>query len=1133
MDTTEAMDAINLDDLFYTIGDDHHVVSSHTGGGEEGEALRRMRAYSGDSGDSMMDEELDFDIPGDIFECDALDKSSSSRTSLHGVLDGSCTSSMHSQTIATSAAGSDTAAAPIGGQISNGVGVRKNPQDVVSRRRSSFNIDRMVTVASRGPRTARVNPYLAMREQEQQQQGGSQQRELSSLQTTWNNVDVGGKRRRRKSKRFGIDYDDDSNEDEDESGGGRGGGGDKDVMNDNTAAPSSKRSRRSGNNSSSPKIVHSTSNSHRQERDLGKLYSQSQQGYNQSTQHPMSVVANAQQQQYLQQYEKEVKGRKSFNEYGLSQSRSKFFPFINLPNEVVDVKKRGKQQRVPYRCLEKISSANVGGGIYKSPTTATGTVITKDSPIYKLFGQHIGVVDTESGEIVGFGGMCMSIANNQHHLHSQHSPATSSTLITSLTKSTEVVQEMVHQLRKSRQHEKLTPLVNSAVVARATASSSSPQQLVDDLVTLYLTHVRQAAFLRQNLTNMEYWCEDNYKEKDVREVCPVPRRNVEKVLTSLWAYKVHSYTHQQNQVLLDDGNCATTNSTNTNTSTNHLLMITINVKVKVKGQIGMPAFRDKSGKKLFAHMSCPKSWKVAWMRGAVTTTGKSSPTSSTLPKLDLSFADMETIKVVANETLRFDLLPQKIKIAATPTDASLINYNCPVIFNNATVKNSLPVAATKAMDYVKKIQSPAIQHKKEPVKKSKSDCATIVTNVLSISPSSTPYIPGNYHQILKEDNDEEEDEYRKERHRRVRALYGSILYPDLSLAERCSLLAKETSITSVRQKQNKQNQIEGCVANSSEMNRIDVIDRQIMELQEFYLNDIKMTPETCSTIGLWSYMTKSNYFDGFERKKDVHFGLEGIINQSDDIVMKELEESSDKNCDDGHSFWGSISEEKTNRHQCDDQNGNEAISPIYERLHSLLVEEDSGDDDEETDDDDYDILTKLSSYSPEEFTHGLIGLGNIDEIKNGDIATLDLSSLTLDHRTYIQLCLEGLIDTKRTPYSSIISSCSSSSDDLSSSSSVQTISEDNNDNDNFETGTQTESVDSIVHKMLCRLAVLNVEAKEEVSKLRRLAFAYIDATSKSAIAAAMFTQPGLSSSPMFQSKTEDERSGETKLSLVK
>jgi hypothetical protein len=741
--------------------------------------------------------------------------------------------------------------------------------------------------------------------------------------------------------------------------------------------------------------------------------------------------------------------------------------------------------------------------------------------------------------------MGMSIGNHQHHIHPprQHSPATSSTLITSLTKSTEVVQKMVHQLQKSRQHEKLTPLVDSAVVAQATASSSSssPQQLIDDLVTLYSTHVRQAAFLRQNLMNMEYWCEDNYKKKDVREVFPVSRRNIEKVLTSLWEYKIHSHTYQQNQVLLDDDdNCAaTTKSTSTNTSTTTPLMITMNVKVKVKGQNGMPGFRDKSGKKLVAQMSCPKGWKVAWSRGtAVTaTTGEEiSPTSSTNPpKLDLSFADMETIKVVANETLQFDLLPQKIKIATTTTtDTSHITSNCPVNFNTATGKNSLPVTtATKAMGYVKKIQSPAIQHKKELVKKSNSDCATIasVTNVPSRSSLSIPYIPEDYHQILKVDDDEEEDEYRQERHRRVRALYGSILYPHLSLAERRSLLAKETSsTTSVRQNQNEQNQTKGRVVSScSEIHRIDVIDRQIMELQETYLDDVKMMPETCSTIGLWNYMSKSNYFDGFKRKEDVHFGLEGIINQSDEIVTEELYEPSVKNSNDGHSLWGSISEENTNRCNGNDQNGNEAISPLYERLQSLLVEEDSGDDNEETDDDDddYDILTKLSSYSPEEFTKGLIGLGNIDEMKNGDIATLDLSALTLDQRTYIQLCSAGLIDTKQMPYSSIVSSCSSSSDDLTFSSTVQTISEDNNDEDDFETGTQTETVDSIVQKMMCRLRVLNVQAKEEVSKLRRLALAYVDATSNSAIAAAISTHPGLSSSPIFQSKTEEERSGET------
>ena len=336
-----------------------------------------------------------------------------------------------------------------------------------------------------------------------------------------------------------------------------------------------------------------------------------------------------------------------------------------------------------------------------------------------------------------------------------------------------------------------------------------------------------------------------------------------------------------------------------------------------------------------------------------------------------------------------------------------------------------------------------------------------MTNVPSKSSLSIPYVPEDYHQILKVDDNDEEEEYRQERHRRVRALYGSILYPHLSLAERRSLLAKETSSTNVRQNQHEQDETKGHLVSSSEIHRIDVTDRQIMELQETYLDDVKMMPETCSTIGLWNYMTKSNYFDGFERKEDVHFGLEGIINQSDEIVTKELYEPSVKNSDDGLSLWGSISEDNTNRcNGGDNQNGNEAISPLYERLQSLLVEEDSGDDNEETDDDDdYDILTKLSSYSPEEFTKGLIGLGNIDEKKNGDIATLDLSALTLDQRTYIQLCSAGLIDTKRMPYSSIVSSCSPSSDDLTFSSTVQTISEDNNDEDDFETGTQTETID--------------------------------------------------------------------------
>ena len=1246
------MDELNLDDLF--LGGDDHVVDGRMkgemgGGGGGGGGL------GGFMGDIFTDLEFDLGdiVEGVIGEDDGVWGNNQSKVSFSNYLEGARSNNVDDSGHGGNA--NDMLMGKIDFHDSDDADLLLEPQPFAmpSRRRSSLNIDSMVSsssppVARRGARTARMNPHLAVLQQQQEQQQNIKQ-ELSSLMTgSGGGRGLGGKRRRRKSKKFGIDNDDDSNEEEET------GVGEDAVAGD--SGPITKKSRRAI--SASPRL-------------LNRLHQQGEVGAcNQSFCTPSSTAAAAtrhhQQQQLqqqreeneLQQQQRMTEIKRSIYDYGLPPSRLIFFPYMNLPNGM-DVKKKGQRS---YPILERFSNPQSGYGNDTgfavaaidattrsnstdnensasdlNPTTTPFTtsetnvaLITKTSPIYELFGQHIGVVDTNTTWTMTSDKSNDNVEGGGMGEQQQHQLPPSSNLIASLTKSTDQIHRILQQLQRHGKKKKKTLGTSKKTkkdnqeceqqedqeqkqkqggsIIHHSSSTSSPQQLIEDLANLYSSQVRQAAFLRQNLMNMESWCEDHLTKEEMGTAFPVGRRRVEKVLKLLWAHKVSSYSNrisiiQQNQEMERLGKRADAFTTDIVTTTNPIILI----KVKVK----MSGWRDKPSK-LIARLLCPRRWRVASKRGAefnaAATAGAPPPTPllTAIPPLDLSFADRATLETAACEVLRFDLIPKKMTtiISTGGTDASPTTSSSLVTVNEVTVMETLtdssspistsrPVSAdsTKTVVFVKRGLNSVVSDQKEVVKKKtkkmrsklneESVSAAIVSSSLSTAASMTPghplssastvnafankkkvvatplvsmpHVPG-YHQIPKEDEDNE-DIYRQERHRLVLALYGSILQPAITPTERRSILASEISLTMARlKKQHERKQKQIHASDNSKRYRMETIDREILDLQATYLDDLEIMPETCSTFGLWKYMAKSNYFDVLEKDEDVFIGLEGIFQP--EVMAKEDELLDEREV--GEYCWGRLPRTLPARilaktattyfleEEGDGENsakGNvtengdfesAASSPIYERLQSLLVEEDDwstssdivdrdGGVSDEDDDDDDNLLASLSSYSPEEFIHGPkkyddIELKEENSSSTSDIsftkdkATLDLSALTLDQRTYIQLCAAGLVDRKLMPFSGFVSSSSSSSDE-SPPSFAKRITFDDDDDD-------AEPVDVILQKMMDKLSSLNAEMNARVAKVQRMALSHVNAV-EAAATTLISTQPSLSSSTCQRNKDEE------------
>lgn len=844
------------------------------------------------------------------------------------------------------------------------------------------------------------------------------------------------------------------------------------------------------------------------------------------------------------------KAEKELSNFGMPSSRTLFFPFMKLPTNVLDCKNQ-RGQKSSYPILEKLSvqlapslsskSDEVGpadsigattSAIDKAqvplaatssmpsflsssnaiPTTHSKSLITVSSPIYSLF---------------------------------QHTQSTSpSELIEVLMKSTDAVESTLRQLAKKRRKKNI--LEQSSIVHHTVSSPQSPPppslsssssslQLVDELVKIYLSHLKQSAFLRQNASNMENWCIDHFTNEETRSIFPVDRKSVEQVCNLVWMHDHERISSKHQQQLEEEGRGVGGRRRGAGTgakSTNLSPIISVEVKVKLTG------WREKPGSTLNARLACPKRWKVAMARGA------STPTTATAvaPPLDLSTFSRKTLNMVSEEMLRFDVLPPKVPpkksscvpAVSAPCSAAEVVSNDTV--SETTKNNKSPVldggSGTPSM-----IDKNMVDGKAKRRRKTKKDdvrsasprsrgsptiaspekkVAVQLFSSSSVSKSSVfiPHIPGSKNSQVHRCELHKTNGVEQEGKRIVHALYASILDPAIQPSKRRALLADEVSSTlsRINQQTESASQLSHPLSSSLSNMKRDQISKQIADSQAAYLDDVELMP---TTVGMWKCLENANYFEVIEKEEDVSLALESlwqpVTMEFDDVV----------NEDGGYYYWGSLPQEPIavpmdkkvadmidvaeERVTDEAKSEGKESSPLFDHLQSLLVEveDDEGvNNDKDDEDDDY-LIANLPPYSPEEFIFGpkrgnasyaaesvVIGTSDTDT-DNGDdgndSAMFDQSTLTLDQRIYIQMRAAGLVDCKWRPSHRISSSVSLLSDPLPSGESsphTTAITESTDIGDD-------EPVDDIVRKMKHRFSNLRNETNAQVAQLQRLAVANV------------------------------------------
>lgn len=271
------------------------------------------------------------------------------------------------------------------------------------------------------------------------------------------------------------------------------------------------------------------------------------------------------------------------------------------------------------------------------------------------------------------------------------------------------------------------------------------------------------------------------------------------------------------------------------------------------------------------------------------------------------------------------------------------------------------------------------------------------------------------------------------------------------------------------------------------------LTKQIEELQAIYEEDTEIVPENSNTIGMWNWIKRNSYFDEVARAEDVYDGLEGCW-QPD---LKDF--VNDDGC------WGTLvlppvkvleqNNTVVEGEGLADGGGNNSLgaeeaSPLFDRLQSLLVEVDDDDenyqDKDSEDEEDDDLLSSLPSFSPEEFIFGPNKNSSpnktLDDDDTPDDAMLDVSALTLDQRTFIQLRAAGLVDKNTTPFfprppsTHLNGNCNSiPSSSMSPSSNVGV----------------GESIESILSKMKSQLSTLHVQNNIDVANLQQKALSHV------------------------------------------
>jgi hypothetical protein len=239
-------------------------------------------------------------------------------------------------------------------------------------------------------------------------------------------------------------------------------------------------------------------------------------------------------------------------------------------------------------------------------------------------------------------------------------------------------------------------------------------------------------------------------------------------------------------------------------------------------------------------------------------------------------------------------------------------------------------------------------------------------------------------------------------------------------------------------------------------------------------------------------MEHTNYFKEIDEKDDVKQELEDYLGEHDDkgdtLEADETLESKGRVVSEEGTYWGSSmkrrrvssvgygDDEEEKEEESHESNDNVESSPLFDRLQSLLVEVDGSDDEDENDDDD-DLIASLPPFSTNEFIHGPSSSsgGGGNDVAHDNKEMIDVSALSLDQRTFIQLRAAGLINTKTHPSRVLKRGVSSSS---------------------IPENSDGESISLILQRMKSRLTSLQNESHVDIKTLQRKALLHVKQASE-------------------------------------
>ena len=341
-------------------------------------------------------------------------------------------------------------------------------------------------------------------------------------------------------------------------------------------------------------------------------------------------------------------------------------------------------------------------------------------------------------------------------------------------------------------------------------------------------------------------------------------------------------------------------------------------------------------------------------------------------------------------------------------------------------KTTLPAAETQTAK------------KKAPPRKRKS--STVSTTSNSTKKRTTP-VPKAATPAPSLDN-EQQSLTRAQQLRLIQVLKTNILHPLLSPTERRTMLSNEISSTIERFES---------AQTSKQMAKAKEIQNEIAALEEIYKKDFEIMHEA-NIVGLWKWLESTGHFKEI-KEEDICDALESALDATSNVG----------DSIDGGKLWGVMVPPANVKTKAQNENPNEIEqSPLFDCLQSLLVEVDGSD---EFGDDE--LLANLPPYTKDQILNG----PDYTESSNDEV--LDVSQLSLDQRTYLQLRAAGLISVSAIPPET---TCGFAGKD---SSSLVTI-----------------SVDSVIEKMKSDLSKLQSINSSASSELQSAALSHLAESSK-------------------------------------